>query len=515
VLVVGSLLIVPCAGALAQESLPDSSAEPLTGTISVSSNPSDARIILDGAQTGLTTPAIITDVPVGRHTIELSVPEYLFSRQHIEVLPDTTVTLSFELISGVDTAVVIGQLRLGLLVMPRPPIATPYIVDGRPVSGLELTINEGKHRVEWEGGSRYSSLDTVVEVFAGRATTFDFRPKRREGTLTLQPYPTDAEVYIDGKAVGFGAVSCTLATGSYTIQARRDGYYPAEKSIELRPDREAYVAVELPRIQDEDDDGFLDSVDRCPRVYGLYDGCPTAPRREVLKLNARRLIDNMQSDPFTISVATLGYLQRTPLNPTFRRFMDRFTEGKGYLNNRNGFTAASSYSLSYRGFIVSADLGQWNFPVEYRGVDTLTVGRIDGQRYVLVHDTLNARLEPRIVLPSTALSAGLHFSMHRFTIAYTVGYQWEDILIFDITREGDTTGTAVEFDNDGLLNRLSLEADLNTDRPLSPSGFCTLSFCVGRNQPTGWFAVHFGIQLKFRPYLRTRDDTPTPTEERS
>jgi len=49
---------------------------PITGSIAVSSVPSNASIILDGEVTGLFTDTILDEVPVGEHTIELVLPGY-------------------------------------------------------------------------------------------------------------------------------------------------------------------------------------------------------------------------------------------------------------------------------------------------------------------------------------------------------------------------------------------------------------------------------------------------------
>jgi hypothetical protein len=49
---------------------------PLTGSISVSSEPRGAAILLDGIDTGKTTDAVIEHVPVGSHTLTLNLPGY-------------------------------------------------------------------------------------------------------------------------------------------------------------------------------------------------------------------------------------------------------------------------------------------------------------------------------------------------------------------------------------------------------------------------------------------------------
>jgi hypothetical protein len=49
---------------------------PLTGSISVASEPQGAAILLDGSNTGKTTGAVIEDVPVGSHTVTLTLSGY-------------------------------------------------------------------------------------------------------------------------------------------------------------------------------------------------------------------------------------------------------------------------------------------------------------------------------------------------------------------------------------------------------------------------------------------------------
>jgi tetratricopeptide (TPR) repeat protein len=50
---------------------------PKTGSIKVESTPTAARVLLDGADTGKTTPAVLTDIQPGSHTVKLEKEGYL------------------------------------------------------------------------------------------------------------------------------------------------------------------------------------------------------------------------------------------------------------------------------------------------------------------------------------------------------------------------------------------------------------------------------------------------------
>ncbi len=492
---------LPCAGA----ATPAPSSK---GAIAVSSQPSQAEIILDGVNTGLTTFARLEDIDTGVHVLEVSVPNYLFARRRIRVLPDTLVTVSFQLISALDTAYVIGEPAIGVLSLEKPPaVSPPYVVDGLAVRSLQIALNEGTHRVQWDGRDLYASLDTVVEVFRGKVTYCAFSPRRLTGILAISPYPTDAEVVVDARSYGYGVFTRLMPSGPVRVEVRRLGYYADARVVNIAPNRRVDLDVELRPIPDRDGDGFLDSADHCPEQYGLYAGCPKPRMRDAVWQNLRRLSGNMRDDPLTISCNTLGYMYRMPTNKRFGEILSYFSDGKPLMNNVAGFVAGNMVAVSFRGFAACWQLGQWNTPLEYRKRDTLTIVTTQDS-YHVYYDSL-AGVEPIGLIPSTAFSLGVHYTFRWLDVGYTLGRQWEDIILADLIRSSDGRTTTVVFDNDWWFHQLHIDANIDIGASVLPSAYLAMKFPFGSHHRTGWHAFELGMKLKFRPKGRKSNDART------
>lgn len=490
--------------------MPDSSTSRKYGAIRVVSNPARAQVMLDGTSTGLVTPTIIRKVTPGRHSVEVHTPDYLFARRHIAVRADSTLSLSFELISLSDTACVIGELELGILALPPSPVKTPYLIDGRLVYSREVTLDTGFHHVAWEGGNRYSSLDTTVQIHSGRLTAFRSTPRRLTGRLQVSPFPPDAEVFLNGRARGLGDLDAVLPTETYELSIVRRGYYTQSEHVTLLPGERRYINIDLIAVPDRDNDGFLDSLDRCPDIYGLYGGCPKAKRHVALRHGARRIADNMRDDSLALSVGLLGYMTRRPTNRRFRDFVSYYNDGPAYFNNKQGLTAGDRYEASYKGLTVACRLGQWNTGLRYMKSDTLRITTPSGA-YCVVHDSI-AELKPRLLLPSTAITVGLHLKMGKLQIGYGLGLQFENIVITDLIREDNLsqyarTGagryngprTEIVFRNNWWFHELKCEVGLVQFNGLVPTFYAIADLSFGPPDRTGWFLLQAGILLKVFP----------------
>ena len=73
---------------------------PDTGTLDVRSTPAGARIYLDGADAGKTTNALLTDIPVGAHSVRLALARYQESSASVDVLKNQTTLMNAALKPG-------------------------------------------------------------------------------------------------------------------------------------------------------------------------------------------------------------------------------------------------------------------------------------------------------------------------------------------------------------------------------------------------------------------------------
>lgn len=69
---------------------------PDIGAISITSNPSGARVLVDGTDTGI-TPVIAGNLTVGNHTVAVSLEGYVSQRQTVAVVPGQTLPVTLGL----------------------------------------------------------------------------------------------------------------------------------------------------------------------------------------------------------------------------------------------------------------------------------------------------------------------------------------------------------------------------------------------------------------------------------
>ena len=102
-ILITSLLVIFCLADISFRETDSTQKSAAEGTIFIISEPSDANIFLNGKETPFRTPATLSGVKHGLNTIEISLPDYLFAKRQINIVPDTTLTISFKLLSLSDT----------------------------------------------------------------------------------------------------------------------------------------------------------------------------------------------------------------------------------------------------------------------------------------------------------------------------------------------------------------------------------------------------------------------------
>lgn len=480
------------------------------GSLRITSSPKRAKILINGKKTPYRTPARIKKLPVGPTLVEVVLPNYEFSKRMVNVIADTTLTISFNLVSRIDTIRIVGDLQLGILSLPKIPFQTPYLVDNKQVYAGETALNVGNHRVIWNGGNRYTSLDTIVEIKSGKITTFTFTPRRLTGILELNVFPNDATVKIDGQEYGSGSLTTRLATGMYTISIDDEIYVPYEKLITIEPNKKKIVYIELDKIPDRDRDGFMDSVDLCPDVYGLYQGCPRQKKGEALKRYSKAVVDNMRDQKFFFAINGISWLYRVPTNKRFREFISYFNDGEMFFNNYRGMTVGNSYQLYYRGLHFGIDLNQHFSSLKYKKhqyPNPLVLER-DEKRYLVVYDTL-AGIRPTIQLPGTALYGGMNWYIQDLTILMGMGAHFQNVKITGIVKEEeylDYKNFGFGPYNDKIYNltyrniywfvRGGMHYDINILKTVIPSVSTTYALGLQDNGRTAWHTLEVSLLLK-------------------
>lgn len=509
------------------------------GKVNISSSPENAEIILDGISTGKYTPTtlLINDTLI--HELEIQHPQHLFSKREFKSIPDSTIHLSVNLMALSDTTIIIGDLELGILSLTLPPLKIPYTVDNKKVYSKDAILNAGLHQVEWNGGEIYSSLDTILTIAPGKMTVLRFYPKRLSGMLTVDVIPEDAGIFLNKIQYGIGKVNASVNTGSYNLSIKRNGFVPFDTVITIKPDLPLNFDVIMDRIPDEDSDGFLDSIDLCPEVYGLYDGCPKQKKGSALHKYVSMLGKNLKSQNFSFSVGILSWQSRTPLNKKEASFYSYFNDGLSAFNNYRGISLLNSLSLSTRGFFVDLEYSQYRQGIRYEKEQNAGNGPVlfkksekDSNSYCLYYDSL-AGLSPSVYFPSIALSAGINFRMQNFDLSIHFGYQWEHILYNDMifyndylkymNKESDyisnSNGEYIgpvhswEVNSDWIFTGLKLSYNVIRNKRNSLLLYGKFRISVYDYTDIQWSAFEAGVAYRFTPAIKQKVGISTKQED--
>lgn len=173
-LIAGAILavggIVAAVIMLGGDSGPTEGANVAVGILDVQSNPSGARVLLDGDPSGLTTPARVSGLRAGRRIdVQVDKPGYKAARQSAEIGAGSTKALVFQL-----------EEAMGLVQLQGVPAKSTVFVDDQQVDGAgPLSLPLGPHRVRIElAGKLFSS--TKIDVQKGEQTV-SIRPLEDNG----------------------------------------------------------------------------------------------------------------------------------------------------------------------------------------------------------------------------------------------------------------------------------------------------------------------------------------------
>lgn len=93
--------------------------QPGSGTINVSSSPAGAPILLDGSATGSVTPATLSNVGVGRHTVAISLPDCTLVSREVTLAAGCTITVCLKKWSKeeIDSIRIIGAYTISCVIL--------------------------------------------------------------------------------------------------------------------------------------------------------------------------------------------------------------------------------------------------------------------------------------------------------------------------------------------------------------------------------------------------------------
>ncbi|MDD1715410.1 MAG: PEGA domain-containing protein [Methanolinea sp.] len=196
-----------------------------TGYIHVTSSPSGAVARLDGGNT-ITTPGTFSNIPAGRHTIEVSKSGYYpYS---------TSITVSAGGTSSVNAALSPQQTTGSLRVASSPSGAEVFVDEiYRGYSPLSIgALSSGSHtvRLHLSGYQDYSmraSVSSGSETVVSASLVPVLQPST--GNILVSSVPDGASIYLDGNYRGITLKGNAfdipgVTPGIHTVALQKDGY---------------------------------------------------------------------------------------------------------------------------------------------------------------------------------------------------------------------------------------------------------------------------------------------------
>lgn len=213
----------------------DVALQPAWAEVSLQSTPAGAGILLDGDETGA-TPATL-EVLEGEHRLLLRAPGY----------SDLERTLTVTAGEPQDLGNLVLEPAAGLLSLATEPSGANVTVDGefRGQTPITLELEPGRGHELMLSRPGYSRYRETVQL--GAAETLERRVtlEAQLGEVVFDIAPAEAELRINGRAVGRGPQTLELPATEQRIEVVLEGYATQRRRVTPRPGLAQRVQVAL------------------------------------------------------------------------------------------------------------------------------------------------------------------------------------------------------------------------------------------------------------------------------
>ena len=210
--------------------------KPAFGSIFVNSNVAGAKIILDGKQTGRQTPATLSEIPSGPHTITLQMDKYAPRQQNVIVEDGQTTDVSLTL-----------EARFARVTINSLSGAEIYC-NGK-LLGRRGRISEDMMEGYYDLEARlahHRSVTKQIQVVVGQSQDITLNPIPKYGSLDVVSTPHDATVTIDGKTMGKTPLTIEqLLEGEHQVAISLEGYKKEMRNVVVVENNSSLVEIAL------------------------------------------------------------------------------------------------------------------------------------------------------------------------------------------------------------------------------------------------------------------------------
>lgn len=289
--------------------------DPDFATLDIHSNPTSAEISIDGEILEKRTPGPI-EIMSGEHLISVKLPGYKRWNDIIFVRPGEDISLdpiNLQLVGG-SLHITSRPANASVTIAGQYRGTTPVVTDLAADRPFQVDIQ----------AATYHSQSRLVTLQPGEGKHIQFDLKPVTGEVAIITQPEAAEVWIDGKQIGYSNSTISLHAVEHHIALRKSGYASYETSITPVPDYPKELRVRL-LTQDEARLEALKRARTTAQGQELVLFQPTAIQMGASRRQpGRRANENLR----TANLARLFYLSKNEIsNAEFRAFAAGHSSG--------------------------------------------------------------------------------------------------------------------------------------------------------------------------------------------
>jgi predicted Ser/Thr protein kinase len=237
-------------------------AKAASGDLTIVSTPAGATVKLDGRKLTGVTPLTEKDVPVGKHTLQVSATGYAAATRPVDITSGAATTATFPLVAAQGTVKVSST-----------PAGAEIFVDGAAANKKtpsEFTLGKGDHTfmVRMQG---FEEAGDLIHVSPGESLTFaptlsaarkvegnpfkkvgKFFAGDEKGTLNVTTEPAGAFVFINGRRVpGQTPLTTAAPVGHLSMAIRKTGFAPVQKAVTVEKGKATTVTQPLTAAKEQ------------------------------------------------------------------------------------------------------------------------------------------------------------------------------------------------------------------------------------------------------------------------
>lgn len=215
------------------------SLEQAWATVSLSTTPSGADVLVDGEIIGSTP--LNAEIIQGQRDLVLKLAGHKAWQEEYDILAGENFSIPLVELEPAD----------GLLFIQSNPTAASVTIGGefKGLTPLEVALAPGENHelTFFKNGYNSNSLSIQTQANEERDITIALEPILM--TVSVMAQPEDAELYVDGQFRGTANQTIELMAASQQIEIRKAGFIPYSTEFTSRPGLEQVISVSLKSLE--------------------------------------------------------------------------------------------------------------------------------------------------------------------------------------------------------------------------------------------------------------------------